>query len=117
LLRLRRDALVERLAEGLHGCAADWWVPDGGYFLWLELPPRISAAALLADCERAGVTFVPGSGFFADGSGDGGDGGGNSGGDHSARLSFSFPSVADIRVGADRLVATARRQLVTHGAA
>jgi DNA-binding transcriptional MocR family regulator len=63
------------------------------------------------------VTFVPGSGFFADGSGDGGDGGGNSGGDHSARLSFSFPSVADIRVGADRLVATARRQLVTHGAA
>ena len=46
----------------------------------------ISAAALLADCERAGVTFVPGSGFFADG-----------GGDDCARLSFSFPGVADIR--------------------
>jgi|SRR5271165_5154708 len=106
LLRLRRDALVERLADGLDGWDADWWVPDGGYFLWLELPGRISTAALLVDCERAGVTFVPGSGFFSDG-----------GGDSSARLSFSFPSVADIRIGADRLVATARSQLATNGAA
>lgn len=106
LLRLRSDALVERLAGGLEDCSADWWAPDGGYFLWLELPRGLSAAALLADCERAGVTFVPGSGFFVDG-----------GGDDSARLSFSFPGVADIRVGADRLVATARSQLARLGAA
>jgi 2-aminoadipate transaminase len=111
LLRLRRDALVERLSAGLEGWAADgwaadWWIPDGGYFLWLELPRQISAAALLADCEQAGVTFVPGSGFFADG-----------GGDNSARLSFSYPTVADIRIGADRLVAVARSQSVGHGAA
>ncbi len=106
LLRQRRDALVERLAAGLDGWAGDWWAPDGGYFLWLELPRQLSAAALLADAERAGVTFVPGSGFFADGGG----------GDDSARLSFSFPTVADIRIGADLLAATARRQLVSHGA-
>jgi DNA-binding transcriptional MocR family regulator len=53
-----------------------------------------------------GVTFVPGSGLLADG-----------GGDDSARLSVSFPSVADIRIGADRLVATARSQLISLGAA
>ncbi|HTA00188.1 MAG TPA: PLP-dependent aminotransferase family protein [Streptosporangiaceae bacterium] len=105
LLRQRRDALVERLAAGLDGWTGDWWAPDGGYFLWLELPPGISAAALLSDAERAGVTFVPGSGFFADGGGDG-----------SARLSFSFPAVADIRIGADLLVATARGHLVGNGA-
>ncbi len=94
MLRLRRDALVGRLAEGLDGWAGDWWSPDGGYFLWLTLPEGISAAALLAECERAGVTFVPGSGFFADG-----------GGDDCARLSFSFPGVAQIQAGAGRLVA------------
>ena len=105
LLRQRRDALVERLAAGLDGWTGDWWAPDGGYFLWLELPRQMSAAALLAGSERAGVTFVPGSGFFSGGGGDG-----------SARLSYSFPSVADIRIGADILVATARGQLLSHGA-
>ena len=106
LLRLRRDALVTRLAAGLDGAGARWSNPDGGYFLWLELPAQLSAADLLADCERAGVTFVPGSGFFADG------GGGN-----SARLCFSFHSVDEIADGAERLVAAARGRLVGVGAA
>jgi 2-aminoadipate transaminase len=106
LLRLRHDALAERLAEGLDSWSGDWWAADGGYFLWLELPRQMSAAALLADCERTGVSFVPGTGFFVDGSGD-----------NSARLSFSFPSVADIRIGADRLVAAARSHHISHGAA
>jgi DNA-binding transcriptional MocR family regulator len=106
LLRLRRDALVAGLADGLDGCAADWLTPDGGYFVWLELPRQLSAADLLTDCERAGVTFLPGAGFFIDG-----------GGDNSARLSFSFPSVGEVSVGADRLAAAARGRLASPGAA
>jgi len=106
LLRLRRDALVTRLAAGLEGAGPRWSKPDGGYFVWLELPAQLSAADLLADCERAGVTFVPGSGFFADG-----------GGDSSARLCFSFHAVEDIAAGADRLVAAARGRLAGLGAA
>jgi 2-aminoadipate transaminase len=106
LLRLRRDALVTRLAAGLDGAGPRWSNPDGGYFLWLDLPAQLSAGDLLADCERAGVTFVPGPGFFAD------DGGGS-----SARLCFSFHSVEEIADGADRLVAAARRRLVGVGAA
>lgn len=106
LLRLRRDALVAGLADGLDGCAADWLIPDGGYFVWLELPRQLSAADLLTDCERAGVTFLPGAGFFIDG-----------GGDNSARLSFSFPSVGEVSVGADRLAAAARGRLASPGAA
>jgi DNA-binding transcriptional MocR family regulator len=106
LLRLRRDALVTRLAAGLDGAGARWSNPDGGYFVWLELPAQLSAADLLADCERAGVTFVPGPGFFADG-----------GGASSARLCFSFHDVEDIAAGADRLVAAARGRLVGVGAA
>jgi 2-aminoadipate transaminase len=106
LLRLRRDALVTRLTAGLDGTGARWSNPEGGYFLWLELPAQLSAAELLADCERAGVTFVPGPGFFADG-----------GGSSSARLCFSFHSVDEIADGADRLVAAARGRLVGVGAA
>ena len=82
-----------------HPGHARWTVPGGGYFLWLELPGALRSADLLADCERAGVTFAPGPGFFYGG-----------GGEHAARLSFSFPALADIRAGADRLTAAARRR-------
>lgn len=101
-LRLRRDALIGGLGAGLAGHAR-WSVPNGGYFLWLELPERVRSADLLADCQQAGVTFVPGSGFFFDRI--------SGGGEHSARLSFSFPTVGDIQVGADRLTAAVRRRL------
>jgi 2-aminoadipate transaminase len=108
MLRERRDALISGLDRGLTGTPsapnlagqARWSVPAGGYFLWLELPAQVRLAALLPDAERAGVTFVPGPGFFADGRGQ-----------NAARLSFSFPSVSDILAGTDRLTAVLRRQL------
>jgi 2-aminoadipate transaminase len=99
LLRLRRDALIDRLTAGLSG-RAHWSTPQGGYYLWLELPDGLGAVDLLADCERAGVTFVAGPGFFPAG-----------GGENGARLSFSFPAVDDIRIGADRLVAAVQNRL------
>jgi 2-aminoadipate transaminase len=100
MLRRRRDTLLGRLDAGLSGHAR-WTVPDGGYFLWLELPEQLRSADLLEDCERDGVTFVPGPDCFPDGRG----------GQNAARLSFSFPSLGDIAVGADRLTAAARRRL------
>jgi 2-aminoadipate transaminase len=100
MLRRRRDTLVGRLDAGLSGHAR-WSVPDGGYFLWLELPEQLRSVDLLEDCERDGVTFVPGPDCFPDGSG----------GQNAARLSFSFPSLGDIAVGTDRLTAAARRRL------
>ena len=99
VLRERRDALTGGLEAGLPA-AATWSVPDGGYFLWLELPGGARTAGLLADAEQAGVTFVPGPGFFSDG-----------GGENAARLSFSFHSAGQIRAGADRLAGVARRHL------
>jgi 2-aminoadipate transaminase len=100
LLRQRRDTLTGRLDAGLSGHAR-WTVPDGGYFLWLELPEQLRSADLLEDCQRAGVTFVPGPDCFPDGSG----------GENAARISFSFPSLGDIAAGADRLTAAARHRL------
>jgi 2-aminoadipate transaminase len=92
-LRPRRDALLEVLADGLAG-TAEWTRPEGGYFLWLELPEPLDAEELNARAREAGVTFVPGAGFFANGRGRG-----------TARLSFSYPSPEEIREAATRLVA------------
>ncbi len=88
ILRRRRDALLEVFDE-LMPPDARWTRPDGGYFLWLELPQRQSAHELARSAALAGVTLVAGDGFFA-----------GPGGDHGARLSFSYPPVEQIRQGA-----------------
>jgi 2-aminoadipate transaminase len=43
-----------------------WTRPDGGLFIWAELPDGMSADAVFADALREKVAFVPGSAFFAD---------------------------------------------------
>lgn len=43
-----------------------WTRPDGGLFVWAELPGGISADEIFADALREKVAFVPGSAFFAD---------------------------------------------------
>ena len=88
LLRVRRDAMLEALER--HAPAeAEWSRPEGGYFVWVDLPRK---APSLAAAETAGVTFVPGKDFFADGSGG-----------NSLRLAFSFVSPDEIAEGVARL--------------
>jgi DNA-binding transcriptional MocR family regulator len=90
-LRPRRDALLDAFERRMPA-GARWTRPDGGYFLWLELPEGIEADALAQRSAAAGVTIVPGTGFFA-----------GRGGAAGARLSFSFPPVAEVRAGGERL--------------
>jgi DNA-binding transcriptional MocR family regulator len=88
LLRERRDAMLEALARELPEDAR-WTHPEGGYFVWLELPSGPPSAELLAEAEEAGVTFVKGSDFFP----------GGRGGEHALRLAFSFVSPDEIAEG------------------
>jgi DNA-binding transcriptional MocR family regulator len=88
LLRERRDAMLEALARELPEDAS-WTRPEGGYFVWVELPSGPPAAELLVEAEKAGVTFVTGTDFFP----------GGQGGEQALRLSFSFPSPAEIAEG------------------
>ena len=88
LLRERRDAMLAALERELGG-QARWSRPQGGYFLWLELPEGTGAVELLGRATTAGVTFVPGSDF--------------GGGPATARLAFSFASPAEIDEGISRL--------------
>ena len=92
LLRERRDAMVEALGDAFGG-AATWSTPEGGYFLWLDLPDDVDAAALLPAAEASGVTYVPGSDFFIAGGGGG----------SAIRLAYSYVAPAAVREGVARL--------------
>lgn len=93
LLQARRDAMLEALENGLPE-SARWSRPEGGYFLWLDLPDGMSSADLLVEAEERGVSFVEGADFYA-----------GSGGESSARLAYSFASVGEIADGVSRIAA------------
>ena len=57
LLRLRRDAMLGALDRELGG-KATWSRPEGGYFLWVELPEEVDTEQLLAAASERGVVFV-----------------------------------------------------------
>ena len=70
-----------------------WTRPEGGMFVWIELPPEINGAVLLERAIReARVAFVPGAAFHSDRSGA-----------NTIRLSFSLGKPERIREGVGRL--------------
>ncbi len=42
-----------------------WTKPNGGMFIWVELPESLNGEAILAEALEDHVAFVPGSAFFA----------------------------------------------------
>jgi 2-aminoadipate transaminase len=91
MYRERRDAMVSAL-DDLMPASCRWNIPDGGFYVWLTLPPGIDAKAMLPRAVTARVAYVPGTAFFADGFGSG-----------SMRLSFCYPTPERIREGVRRL--------------
>jgi 2-aminoadipate transaminase len=92
LLKVRRDAMLEALEQHMPPDAT-WSRPEGGYFIWLDVPSGPDSAELLAQAEAAGVTFVKGTDFFVAGGG----------GERSLRLAFSFVSPEEIADGVAKL--------------
>jgi 2-aminoadipate transaminase len=88
-LRERRDALVEALREKV--AEAEFVVPGGGYFLWLDLAPGTDTVALLAEAKGEGVAFVAGPDFTLEG------------GENSLRLSFASVPPERIPEGVARI--------------
>lgn len=66
--------------------------PDGGLFIWAELPESISARDLLTSAIDRKVAFVPGTHFFADG-----------GHENTMRLNFSGSTLSQIDQGMEVL--------------
>jgi 2-aminoadipate transaminase len=57
--RAMQSALARHLPEGTR-----WTDPDGGLFLWVQLPGGLRGEDLLEDALAEKVAFVPGSPFF-----------------------------------------------------
>jgi 2-aminoadipate transaminase len=83
----QRDLMVRMLEEY---CPAEvkFTRPEGGMFLWVTLPERVSALELLDETIKEKVAFVPGNAFYTDGSGA-----------NTMRLNFSNSDEAKIEKG------------------
>jgi 2-aminoadipate transaminase len=89
--KAQRDLMVE-LATRLFPAEVTCTHPEGGMFLWMTLPPEVSALALFEKALEQKVAFVPGEAFFA-----------NGGGKNTLRLNFSNSDTARIEEGMKRL--------------
>jgi 2-aminoadipate transaminase len=87
----RRDAMLAALEEHFPA-EATWTRPDGGFFVWVELPPYVDCANMLAEAVEHGVAFVPGDGFYPDGRGR-----------NCMRLAFCYAEPKAIEEGIRRL--------------
>lgn len=85
----RRDAMLAALQRHFGGLQGTRWTrPDGGFFIWVELPGGISTDALFALALEEGVAFIPGSAFLSP-----------EGPRNAMRLCFANSSTAEIDDG------------------
>src|SRR5262249_32041777 len=84
-LKQRRDAMIAALEK--HFAGAAWLRPEGGYFIWLQLPAGADSREILARAE--GVEAVPGTEFTAPA--------------NCIRLAYSFAAPDEIEAGVERL--------------
>jgi 2-aminoadipate transaminase len=95
-LRERRDATCAALDQHLPD--ARYVTPEGGYFLWVDLPDGTDVAELARRSAERGVVFEKGSGFMIEG------------GESSLRLAYSAVPPDQIEEGISR-IAQAYREL------
>lgn len=94
----KRTAMQRAIEDELAGIAT--CAPArGGFFLWTTVPDVIDTDRLLPRALAAAVTYVAGGAFFVDGSGN-----------HTLRLSFSYPTLERIREGIGRLADVIRAE-------
>ena len=77
------NTMRENFPEGVK-----WTEPEGGLFLWVELPNHMSAKELLPKAIEKKVAYVYGQPFFPDGSGE-----------NTMRLNYSNATHENIKKG------------------
>ena len=90
LYREKRDAMLSELESFPEGIS--YTRPDGGLFIWANLPQGTDAQLIFEKSVEAGVAFVPGTHFYPEG-----------GHTHTMRLNFSMASLTQIKEGMAKL--------------
>jgi 2-aminoadipate transaminase len=89
--RTKCAALISSL-EQFWPESVSWYIPAGGYFVWVKIP-GVDTSVLLEKALEAGVSFVPGKYFFTD----------QKNGTEFLRLSFSYADEEEIVQGVEKL--------------
>ncbi len=89
------DALAQQMPLG-----TTWTHPTGGFYVWVTLPDGVDSKVMLPRAVTARVAYVPGTAFYADGSGHA-----------NLRLSYCYPTPDRIREGVRRLAGVLEEEL------
>jgi len=89
--KIRRDLMVSMISEHFPE-EIEFTKPEGGMFLWITLPEKISSLDLFEYAIKENVAFVPGNPFYV-----------NGGGNNTLRLNFSNSDEEQIEIGIKRL--------------
>lgn len=89
--RERRDAMLTALAAHMPP-GVTWTRPEGGFFMWLTLPPSVDTQALVYKALESDVSYFPGAVFLP-----------AAGQSNQLRLAFSALPTSTIVEGVQRL--------------
>ena len=99
IYRSRRDAMLRALEKNFPD-GSHWTLPGGGMFIWASLPDFLDTQKMLPLAINEKVAYVPGTAFYADGSGA-----------NQMRLNFSYADEDLIAEGLKRLGKVIRREI------
>ncbi|MEW5993121.1 MAG: PLP-dependent aminotransferase family protein [Candidatus Zixiibacteriota bacterium] len=97
--KAKRDLMIKTIRETFPD-GIRWTEPEGGLFLWVELPLHMSAKELLPKAVGQKVAYVYGQPFYPDGRGD-----------NTLRLNFSNATHEGIVEGIKRLAILFRENM------
>jgi DNA-binding transcriptional MocR family regulator len=86
----RKDAALKAMKEYLPILKTT--KPDGGFYLWVDLPEGMDSKAMLSLAVKELVAYTPGTAFYGDGQGK-----------NKLRICYSYPTPARIDLGLKRL--------------
>lgn len=96
--RIRRDAALSAMDEFLPELTTT--KPGGGFYLWVDLPAGVDSKKMLPKAVENLVAYTPGTAFYGNGTGQ-----------EFLRVSYSYPTPENIRVGVERLAKTINAEL------
>lgn len=99
LYHSKRDVMLNSLEKYMPE-GVTWTRPEGGLFLFLELPPDMDAEKLLQKSIKHGVAFVAGSVFFC-----------SECGQNTMRINFSYASRQENIYGIQKLAGVIREEM------
>ena len=97
--KARSDLMLEMIRRHFPA-SVKYTEPEGGMFLWLELPGGLDADALLDEALEAGVAYIPGESFYA-----------NNGPKNTIRMNFTTVSEEQIVKGMEILGNVLKRHI------